>query len=265
MADEFYSLITGASGGIGECFARALAARRRNLLLVARSGERLRQLAAEFGGKHGVRAEAIAADLSARGAAPQLAEELRARGLEVDLLINNAGFGARGEFWELSLDRQLAMLGLNVHALVELTHLLLPGMIERRRGGIINVSSTASFQPLPYTATYAATKAFVTSFSMALAEEVRPTGVRVVTLCPGGTRTNFFVAGEYGVRNIPGGMQAPEEVVELALNTLERGGGLAVPRFINKLAVFLQRLGSRELVAKSAAKIFRPPKSEDSR
>lgn len=261
MAEEFFSLITGASGGIGECFARALAARGRNLLLVARSEEKLQELAAELSSRNGVRVEAIPADLAVRGAASQLVETLRARNLAINLLINNAGFGARGEFWKLSIERQAAMLGLNIHALVELTHLLLPGMIERRRGGIINVSSTASFQALPYTTTYAATKAFVTSFSMGLAEEVRPYGIRVVTLCPGGTRTNFFEAGEYGVRNIPGGMQAPEEVVELALKTLEHGGGLAVPRIINKLSIIVQRLAPRELVTKFAARIFRPPNS----
>jgi len=265
MPDEFFSLITGASGGIGECFAHALAARGHNLLLVARSKEKLKELADEISARHGVRAEAIPADLAERGAASQLYEALRARNLAVDLLINNAGFGARGEFWKLPLDRQGAMIGLNIHALVELTYLLLPGMIERRRGGIINVSSTASFQALPYTTTYAASKAFVTSFSMGLAEEVRPYGIRVVTLCPGGTQTNFFVAGEYGVRNIPGGMQAPEEVVETALKTLEHGGGLAVPRIINKLSIIVQRLLPRELVTKFAAKIFRPPTSGGAR
>src|SRR5512146_2419794 len=146
MPDDFFCLITGASSGIGESFARALAARGRNLLLVARTEEKLRQLAAELSARHGVRAEAVPLDLAVRGAASQLAGTLQARNLAIDLLINNAGFGARGEFWKLPLDRQGSMLGLNIHALVELTHLLLPGMIERRRGAIINVSSTASFQ-----------------------------------------------------------------------------------------------------------------------
>ncbi len=265
MTDEFFTLITGASGGIGEFFARALAARGRNLLLVARSAEKLRQLASELHAEHGVRAEAIPADLSKRRAASDLFATLQGGNFQVDLLINNAAFGARGEFWKLPLDRQQAMARLNIHTLVELTYLLLPGMIERRGGGIINVSSTASFQPLAYTSTYAATKAFVTSFTMGLAEEVRPYGIRMVTLCPGGTKTNFFVAGEYGMRNIPGGMQAPEEVVETALDTLERGGGLAVPRLLNKFSIFIQRAISRERVAQFGARFFRPPKSDDGR
>jgi uncharacterized protein len=263
MPEITFDLITGASSGIGECFARALAARSHNLVLVARSEEKLNQLAAELAGKHGVRVEVIPADLAERGAAAQLAEALAARKCRVDLLVNNAGFGARGEFGKLSLARQSAMVALNVHALVELTHLLLPGMIERRRGGVINVSSTASFQPIPYTTTYAATKAFVTSFSMGLAEELKPYDIPVVTLCPGGTRTNFFVAGQYGVRNIPGGMQAPEAVVAAALAALDRGGGLVVPRILNKLSIMVQRLVPREVVAKFAAKIFRPPDAGD--
>jgi len=264
MDQETFSLITGASSGIGECFARALGSRQRNLVLVARSEEKLKELAAELAARHGVRVEVIPADLAVGGAASQLAETLRARNCLVDLLINNAGFGARGEFSKLSLERQSAMVALNINTLVELTYLLLPDMLRLRRGGVINVSSTASFQPIPYTTTYAATKAFVTSFSMGLAEELRPYGIPVVTLCPGGTRTNFFVAGQYGVRDIPGGMQAPEAVAEAALEALERGGGLVVPRLINKLSIMVQRLVPREMVAKFAAKIFRPPDAGDS-
>ncbi len=264
MPEDTFALITGASGGIGECFARALAARRRNLVLVARSEEKLNELAAELAARHGVRVEAIAADLSVAGAAGNLVEELSERGCSVDLLVNNAGFGARGELWKLTLERQSAMVALNINALVELTYLLLPGMIDRGRGGVINVSSTASFQPVPYTTTYSATKAFVTSFSMGLAEELRPYGIPVVTLCPGGTETNFFVAGRYGIRDIPGGMQAPEEVAATALDALRRGGGLVIPRLINKLSIMVQRLIPRQTVAKFAAKFFRPRSSGDS-
>lgn len=269
MSEQNIALITGASGGIGESFARALAAKGRDLVIVARSEEKLKQLASELHSAHGVRVEVIPADLSTRGAAVSLAGQLQQLNLPIDLLVNNAGFGARGEFWKLSLDRQSEMVRLNIFALVELTYLLLPEMIERRRGGVINVSSTASFQPLPYTTTYAATKAFVTSFSMGLAEELKPYGVRVVTLCPGGTRTNFFEAGHYGVRNIPGGMQSPEAVVQAALVALERGRGLVIPRVINKLSVFVQRFMPRETVARFGAKIFRPrtsdPGNSDSR
>lgn len=258
MPDDRYTLITGASSGIGECFARALARRGHNLVLTARSEGKLSHLAADLVREHSIRAEAISADLSVRDAAPQLAAILNERSLSISVLVNNAAFGARGEFWHLPLDRQMAMVRLNVNALAELTYLLLPTMVERGEGAIINVSSTVSFQPMAYTATYAATKAFVTSFSMGLAEEVRPHGIRVVTLCPGGTQTNFFKAGNYGVRNLPGGLQDPNEVVEDALRTLDGGGGLVIPRLLNKLGVFVQRLGPRETIAKLAARAFRP-------
>jgi uncharacterized protein len=258
MSRADYALITGASSGIGECFARALAARKHNLALVARSEEKLRALADKLRGQHDIRTAALAFDLSVAGAAAALVEKLHADALSVDLLINNAGFGGRGEFWQLPLDRQAEMMRLNVLAVVELTHLLLPPMVAERSGAIINVSSTASFQPVPYTATYAATKAFVTSFSMSLAEEVRPYGIRVVTLCPGGTRTNFFVAGDYRKRNLPGGLQTPEEVVAAALLALDRTGGLVTPRFMNKISVFIQRFLPRGVVARIASRVFRP-------
>ena len=252
-----FALVTGASSGIGECFARALAARKQNLILVARSKDKLTVLATELKSAHGILAEPVDFDLSVPGAAASLAALLHERELQVELLINNAGFGARGKFHELPLDRQSEMVRLNILALVELTHHLAPAMVERGRGGIINISSTASFQPLPYTTMYGATKAFVTSFSLGLAEEVRPYGVNVVTLCPGGTRTNFLNASQYGVTNFPGGQQTPEEVVDAALKKLDRGGGLVVPGFKNKAGVFVQRFVPRGWVVKAAARIFR--------
>lgn len=252
-----YALVTGASSGIGECFARMLAARKQNLILVARSGDKLAALAEEFTATQGVAAEPVECDLSATGAAERLATQLQERKLEVNLLVNNAGFGARGRFHEVPLERQSQMIRLNVMALVELTHFLLPAMVKARRGGIINVSSTASFQPLAYTNVYGATKAFVTSFSLALAEELRGTGVRVVTLCPGGTRTNFGMASGYSVARLPGGSQSVEEVVPLALKALERGGGLVVPGTKNKAGVFVQRFVPRSWVARGAARIFK--------
>jgi len=176
----------------------------------------------------------------------------------VDLLVNNAGFGAQGEFWKLPLDRQVEMLRLNIVTLTELTHLLLPAMLERRGGGIINVSSTASFQPVPYTTVYSATKAYVTSFSMGLAEEVSQYGVRVLALCPGGTATGFFDASQYTKRDFPGGLQSPEEVVEVGLRAFDRGHSLAITRFINRLMVFALRVAPRRLVVREAGKMFRP-------
>ncbi|PYV14072.1 MAG: hypothetical protein DMG21_19330 [Acidobacteria bacterium] len=259
-ARDGWALVTGASSGIGESFARLLAARGRNVILVARSEEMLQKLRGELTSRHGVRAEVAACDLSAPGAAGQLAKTLGSRGLRpVELLINNAGSGARGEFHALPLDGQEAMLRLNIQSLVELTYLLLPQMVEARRGGIVNVSSLTSFQPVPYAALYAASKAFVTSFSLGLAEELRPSGIPVVTLCPGGTRTNFVTIGQPpSARRFPGGRQDPDEVAALGLRQLERGGGLVVPRLVNKATVFAQRFLPLELVPRLAAKLQKP-------
>ncbi|HEV2245713.1 MAG TPA: SDR family oxidoreductase [Terriglobia bacterium] len=254
-----YSLITGASSGIGECFARELAARGRNLVLVARSGDKLESLASELTSAHKILAEPLAMDLAELGAGERLAQQIGARGREIDLLINNAGFGARGRFWELPLDKQLSLMRLQIETLMELTFHLLPGMIERRSGGIINVSSMTAFQPISYATAYAATKAFMNSFSMGLREELRPYGVAVVTLCPGGTRTNFVnIGAREGRHRFPGGPQPPEEVVLDALDKLQRGGGLVVPRVVNKASIFAQRLLPRETVAKLLARMSKP-------
>ncbi len=253
-----FALVTGASSGIGACFARALAARGMNLALVARSRSKLEGIKAEIQAKFPRRVEVIEQDLSAPGAAGRLHSELKDRGILVDLLVNNAGFGAQGEFWQLPIARQAEMLRLNIVTLTELTHLLLPAMIARRSGGIINVSSTAGFQPIPYSSVYAATKAYVTSFSMGLAEEVRASGVKVLALCPGGTATNFFDAGRFDKISFPGGLQSPEAVVKAALRALDRGRSLAVTRFINRMMLFVQRLAPRRLVARQAGEMFRP-------
>src|ERR1700733_4358660 len=167
------ALVTGASSGIGEAFARAFAGRGDSLVLVARSVARLEALAAELTAEHGVRADALAADLSDPSAADAVVGELAARGIVVDTLVNNAGFGTHGEFAALDPKRERDEIMVNCFAPVALTRALLPGMIARKAGAVINVGSTASFQPVPYMATYGATKAFVLSFSEALAEEVR--------------------------------------------------------------------------------------------
>jgi uncharacterized protein len=257
-AKETFALITGASSGIGACFARALAARGRHLVLVARSKDKLEALAGEIAAKHSVRIEVIVQDLGVEGAAKRLAATLTEREIVVDLLVNNAGFGAQGQFWKLPLDRQVEMLRLNIGTLTELTHLLLPAMVERRGGGIINISSTASFQPVPYTSVYAATKAYVTSFSMGLAEEVAAYGVKVLALCPGTTATNFFNAGQFSAVKLPGGLQSPEAVVEVGLAALDRGNSLAVTRFVDQLMIFALRLAPRRLAARIAGNMFRP-------
>src|SRR5215208_2176356 len=215
------TLITGASSGIGAAFARKLAARGRNVLLVARSEDKLIALCNELGRLTSIRAHYLALDLQPADAAAQLFEETTKRELEIDMLINNAGFGSMGDFGKLDLDRELEMIQLNVRSLVDMTHHFLGPMRERRRGTIINVASTAAFQAVPYMATYAATKAFVLSFSEALAEENRAHGIHVMALCPGVTETNFFQAA--GIDRPPMRMiETPEEVVETALRALGR-------------------------------------------
>jgi hypothetical protein len=257
MAQDEYALVTGASSGIGEGFARALAKRGRKLILVARSGEKLEELARVLRAAYSVDVVVLPMDLNARWAPGSMAKLIAERRLQVDLLINNAGFGAQGLFWDLPLDRQLQMIRLNVESLVELTHLLLPPMIAARRGTILNVSSTAGFQPMPYTAVYGATKAFVTSFSEALGEELREFGVKVVTLCPGGTRTNFFQAGGYKRHQLLS-MMDTEDVVATGMRALDGSGGIAIPGFINKLGQWGQRFVPRSWVVKITARMFKP-------
>src|SRR6266508_6067825 len=188
------TVITGASSGIGEVFARKLAARGYNLLLVARSEDKLITLCNELGRSANIRAQFVAIDLSEPDAPARLFAVTQERDLQIDLLINNAGFGSMGDFAKFDIERELNMIDLNVRSLAELTHRFLRPMRERHNGAIINVASTAGFQPVPFMATYAATKAFVLSFSGALWEENRTYGVKVMALCPGVTETNFFEA-----------------------------------------------------------------------
>src|SRR6267378_5170199 len=228
------TLITGASSGIGEVFARKLAARGNNLLLVARSEDKLINLCNELGRSKSIRAQYVALDLSERDAPARLFAEAQNRGLEIDFLINNAGFGSMGEFTKLDLDHELNMIDLNVRSLVELTHRFLVPMRERKGGSIINVASTAGFQPVPFMATYAATKAFVLSFSEALWEENRTHGIQVMALCPGVTETNFFAAAH--IERPPMRVaQTPEDVVNTALRGLARQKGHIVSGWTNLL------------------------------
>jgi uncharacterized protein len=254
-----YALVTGASRGLGKAFAEALAARKQNLVLVARSKEKLEALARELRSSQGILAEALEFDLASPTAGQRLAQRLWDRGLRINLLVNNAGFGERGTFCELSLDRQLEMIRLNNEVIVELTFRLLPSMLERRQGGIVNVSSTAGFQPIPYAALYAATKSFLTNFSLGLAEELRPRGVTVVTVCPGRIRADLRARGEQrGKQTFPGVYQASEDIVLYALKALDRGGGLVVPGIVNQFSIFAQRFLPRRTVPKLVARMSRP-------
>ncbi|MBX5449493.1 SDR family NAD(P)-dependent oxidoreductase [Thermogemmatispora sp.] len=254
------ALITGASSGIGLAFAQALAARGMHLILVARSEERLRQLAKELRERHAVRAEVIATDLSREGAATQIASVVQERGLSVDLLINNAGFGTYGPFVEQSAAREHQEIMLNVTALVDLTHALLPSMLARGEGAIINLASLAAFLPIPHMAVYAATKAFVLSFSQALWAEYRRQGLRVLAVCPGPVATNFFAVMGTSQEGMPGLILSPEQVVTASLRALERGRSQVVPGLLNKLMAFSTRLVPRTLGARVAAS-FLPRRS----
>jgi uncharacterized protein len=192
------ALVTGASSGLGTGFARKLAAQKTNLLLVARRAERLELLAAELQEAHGVKVFVLAQDLAVPGAANKVYDHCRKNDLTVETLINNAGFGARGSFTDLDGKWQAEMIQLNCTALMELCHVFVPGMIQRTSGGVLNVASTAAFQPGPWMAVYYATKAFVLSFSEALHEEVKIHGVHVSALCPGPTQTEFADVADLG-------------------------------------------------------------------
>ncbi len=250
------ALITGASGGIGEVFARKLAARGKNIMLVARSESKLATVCDVLRRAHQIDAQYVALDLAEKDAPARLFAETVRRGLEVETLVNNAGFGAVGEFATSEIERELGMIDLNVRSLVELTHRYLAPMRVRGSGAIINVASTAAFQAVPYMATYAATKAFVLSFSEALWEENRAHGIKVLALCPGATETNFFKVA--GTETPPSAItQKPEEVVETALRALARGRGHVVSGWGNFLMVEAERLTQRSLVTRMAGKILR--------
>ena len=250
------ALITGASSGIGEVFARRLAARGRNVLLVARSEEKLVTLCNELGRSNSIRAQYVAMDLSLGESPARLFEESEKRGLTIDMLVNNAGFGSFGEFSKHDIARELNMIDLNVKSLVELTHRFLIPMRERKQGAIINVASTAGFQGVPFMATYAATKAFVLSFSEALWEENRTHGIKVLALCPGVTDTNFFEAAR-GQKPPARVAQSPEDVVDTALRALARGKSHVVSGWTNRAMVEVERLTPRSLVTRVAGRMMR--------
>ena len=245
------SLITGASAGLGVDFARQLSARGQRLVLVARRKERLEALAAELGN-----ARAVALDLGDAGAAARLMADLAAHDEGVATLINNAGFGLWGKFAELDRGRQRAMIDLNCGTLVELCHAVLPHMLERGAGAILNVASTAAFQPGPGMATYFATKAFVLSFSEALHQELIKTGVRVTALCPGPTRTEFGdVAGFRGNGMFDRLSASSPDVVAAGLRALDSNRAVAIPGLVNKLGAQGHRFFPRALLRKVTAAI----------
>ncbi|MHB1937351.1 MAG: SDR family NAD(P)-dependent oxidoreductase [Acidobacteriaceae bacterium] len=256
-----YALITGASSGIGEEFARQLAARGWSLVLVARSQGRLEKVRGELMSTYmGIDVVAIPLDLTTPGAPADLLQRTQAANLDVELLINNAGFGAFGEFASLDLNRARQMIDLNVAALVELAHLYLQPMLGRGRGGVINIASVAGYAPLPYSTLYAATKAFVKSFSQALYEEARQHGVHVMVVNPGTTETNFFrVAGESPFSH-RARMQTSAEVVRESLLAWDRKKSSIVTGASNRLLVVVLTLLPRRWITSTVGRAMRRAK-----
>jgi short-subunit dehydrogenase len=255
------ALITGASFGIGEAFARYLAQRQTNLILVARSAERLSSLAQQLAQQHSIRVEVIVQDLATPGASTKLKTAVDALSMSVNLLINNAGFGDFGPFMESDLVRQTAMVQLNVTTVMELTHLFLPAMVARAQGGIINVSSIAGFQPMPYWSVYAATKAFVLSFTEALWAENRHSGVKFLALCPGPTESEFFKRASLPDHQSDGmqKLATADNVVEAAMQAYEAGQPTAVTGGLsNHVIVNLHRFLPRETLVGIVEQQFRP-------
>ena len=253
-----WALVTGASAGIGKALAEELAAGGINLVLTARRADRLEQLARTLTAKNGVRTEICVADLAVAGAPDQIFTLTQARGIEIDLLINNAGFGAYGELAESATQRQLEMVQVNCGAVVHLTRLYLPGMIARKRGDILIVASTASFQGVPYIATYAATKAFDLIFAEGLAEEVRSLGVRVCALCPGSTESEFHEIARQAQFAARQKQETAEKVARTGLQALAAGKSYVISGLGNYLGTHLQRLAPRRMVNRVAAGMFRP-------
>jgi short-subunit dehydrogenase len=256
------ALITGASSGIGEAFARILAARGMNLVLVARSADKLDAMAQALSEQHGIRAEVVTADLCRAGAVQEVYQRTQALGVSVDLLVNNAGFGTYGGFDTLTLEREHEEIMLNVTALVDLTHAYVPAMAERKEGGVINVASIAAFQPLPYQAVYGASKAFVLSFSLALWAEYRKLGVRVLALCPGPTATNFFTTLSADELPMMGSMHTPEAVVMTGLRALEQGRPYAVEGRRNAFGAQVTHVSPLALTTRVFERVMRPRKKE---
>jgi len=251
------TLITGASSGIGEAFARRLAAEKHNLVLVARSEKALHELCDELMLKHQITAHYVVLDLAEPNADLTLFNETERHGFEIDWLINNAGFGSVGDFAKLEVDHELQMIELNISALVALTHCYLKKMRERKSGTIINVSSAAGFQPIPFMATYAATKAFVSSFTEAIAEENRPYGIQILDLCPGSTKTNFFAASKIDRPIKVKGQQTAEDVVETAMRAITTGRTKVVSGFVNKVGAMFGKYTPNFISRRAMATMLR--------
>ena len=259
-----WALITGASSGIGAEFARRLAGRGMHLVLVARRQQLLQELADELHTRHGAKCELIVSDLSDPDQAARVVDQIRRRGISIELLINNAGFGIVSAIEDVAIDRVMAMVRLNIGTLTELTYRILPDMLERGHGAIINVASVAAFQPVAYMPAYAATKAYAMHFSEALGAEAYDRGVTIMALCPGVTRTEFFETA--GVPNWlrKQRSQTPAQVVKRALRALEKRRQYVVTGWLSYLRALLTRLATRRRVVTESKKYFRPKRKRKS-
>jgi uncharacterized protein len=254
------ALITGASSGIGEAFARQLARQQTNLVLVARSQDKLKALATELIEQYGIEIEVIVRDLTEAASGKFLFDTITDKGIAIDLLINNAGFGDYGAFSDRPLTTQLTMIQLNIAVLVELTGLFLPVMKQRGSGSIINISSIAGFQPLPYMSVYAATKAFVLNFTEALWAENKDTGVNILAVCPGPTESEFFQRADFPETFAANGnnLTSAETVVTESLKALEKKQSTIVTGGIgNQIIVNLPRILPRDLLVSAVEKQFK--------
>jgi short-subunit dehydrogenase len=250
-------LITGASGGIGEELARLFAAHRHDLVLVARNERKLQEFSGELAGAHGIQSRVLAADLADPAAPGRIFDTLQLSGVAIDVLVNNAGFGARGAYAEIEYEVEARMIQVNVGALAHLTRLFLPGMLARHNGKILNVASTAAYVPGPFMAVYYASKAFVLSFTEAIAEETHGSGVTVTALIPGPTETGFAAAA--GNQDTPlfrtGAVMSAAAVARVGFDGLMAGKRVAIAGVSNKLTVLSTRLAPRAMLAKITRKL----------
>jgi short-subunit dehydrogenase len=251
-----WALVTGASAGIGAALAEELAVGGTNLVLTARRKDRLDILAKRLAAASKVQTEVFPADLADPAAPEEVFAFTREKGIEIDLLINNAGFGRYGEFSSVERQRLLDMVQVNCSAVVHLTHLFVQGMVARRRGDILILASTASFQAVPYISTYAATKAFDLLFSEGLAEELKPYGIRVCALCPGSTESEFHAVS--GQEKFQRRMETARKVAHTGLRALAAGRSYVISGLGNYLGAHGERLVPRRFVTRTAARMFKP-------
>ncbi len=255
------AMVTGASSGIGKSFAEILAARGTDLILVARNRERLEQLATTLRERHGRSVDVLVADLEQPKELALVEQRLR-DDVRIDLLINNAGYGVTGSFADLPLERSLGQVGCNVVALTRLTHAALATMKPSRRGGIVNIASTAALLPTPYFSVYAATKAYVVNFSLALNEETKGHGVTVTVVCPGFTRTEFQSRADYDATSMPGFVwQTADDVARESLAAHAAGRTLCIPGLQNRVTAALTSLLPKSLLVSLIGRLTQQPRS----